>query len=364
MRNLLLPAAILLALSLSACSGNDNAPADGADATAAADAGQDAGADAAANGEAGELVVYTSRNEQLVKPLFDRYTEETGVEITYMTDKAPPLMERLKAEGSRTPADVFITVDAGNLWQAANMDLLQPIESEVLEANIPENLQDPENRWFGLSVRARTIIHNPERAPASELSTYEDLADPKWKGRLCLRTSGAVYNQSLVATMMATLGEEETERVVKGWVENLAAPPMGNDNAVIEAIASGRCDVGITNTYYLGRALKQDPELPVTVFWPNQAEGGRGVHVNVSGAGVVKHSDQPEAAQAFIEWLSGGTAQELFAGENLEYPANPEIPMADLISEWGEYRQDLINVSQAGAMQAEAVKLMDRAGYN
>ena len=349
MRPLLLSSAVLV--SLAACSSQE--PAMPTDAS---------GADAAAADPA-ELVVYTSRNEQLVKPLFDRYTEETGVKVTYLTDKAPPLMERLKAEGSRTPADVFITVDAGNLWQAANLDLLQPIESPVLEANIPDNLQDPDNRWFGLSVRARTIIHNPTRAPADTLSTYEALAGPEWKGRLCLRTSGAVYNQSLVATMMATLGAEETERVVRGWVDNLATAPMANDNAVIEAIAAGRCDVGITNTYYLGRALKQDAELPVTVFWPNQADGGRGVHVNVSGAGVVKHSDQPEAAQAFIEWLSGGTAQELFAGENLEYPANPGIPMADLIKGWGEYRADLINVSQAGAMQAEAVKLMDRAGY-
>lgn len=349
MRPLLLSSAVLV--SLAACSSQE--PAMPTDASAP---------DAAAAAPA-ELVVYTSRNEQLVKPLFDRYTEETGIKVTYLTDKAPPLMERLKAEGSRTPADVFITVDAGNLWQAANLDLLQPIESPVLEANIPDNLQDPDNRWFGLSVRARTIIHNPTRAPADTLSTYEALAGPEWKGRLCLRTSGAVYNQSLVATMMATLGAEETERVVRGWVDNLATAPMANDNAVIEAIAAGRCDVGITNTYYLGRALKQDAELPVTVFWPNQADGGRGVHVNVSGAGVVKHSDQPEAAQAFIEWLSGGTAQELFAGENLEYPANPGIPMADLIKGWGEYRADLINVSQAGAMQAEAVKLMDRAGY-
>jgi len=349
MRPLLLSSAVLVALA--ACSSQE--PAMPTDASAP---------DAAAAAPA-ELVVYTSRNEQLVKPLFDRYTEETGIKVTYLTDKAPPLMERLKAEGSRTPADVFITVDAGNLWQAANLDLLQPIESPVLEANIPDNLQDPDNRWFGLSVRARTIIHNPTRAPADTLSTYEALAGPEWKGRLCLRTSGAVYNQSLVATMMATLGAEETERVVRGWVDNLATAPMANDNAVIEAIAAGRCDVGITNTYYLGRALKQDAELPVTVFWPNQADGGRGVHVNVSGAGVVKHSDQPDAAQAFIEWLSGGTAQELFAGENLEYPANPGIPMADLIKGWGEYRADLINVSQAGAMQAEAVKLMDRAGY-
>ena len=349
MRPLLLSSAVLV--SLAACSSQEPATP------------TDAWAPDAAAADPAELVVYTSRNEQLVKPLFDRYTEETGVKVTYLTDKAPPLMERLKAEGSRTPADVFITVDAGNLWQAANLDLLQPIESPVLEANIPDNLQDPDNRWFGLSVRARTIIHNPTRAPADTLSTYEALAGPEWKGRLCLRTSGAVYNQSLVATMMATLGAEETERVVRGWVDNLATAPMANDNAVIEAIAAGRCDVGITNTYYLGRALKQDAELPVTVFWPNQADGGRGVHVNVSGAGVVKHSDQPEAAQAFIEWLSGGTAQELFAGENLEYPANPGIPMADLIKGWGEYRADLINVSQAGAMQAEAVKLMDRAGY-
>ena len=349
MRPLLLSSAVLV--SLAACSSQEPAMP------------TDASAPDAAAADPAELVVYTSRNEQLVKPLFDRYTEETGVKVTYLTDKAPPLMERLKAEGSRTPADVFITVDAGNLWQAANLDLLQPIESPVLEANIPDNLQDPDNRWFGLSVRARTIIHNPTRAPADTLSTYEALAGPEWKGRLCLRTSGAVYNQSLVATMMATLGAEETERVVRGWVDNLATAPMANDNAVIEAIAAGRCDVGITNTYYLGRALKQDAELPVTVFWPNQADGGRGVHVNVSGAGVVKHSDQPEAAQAFIEWLSGGTAQELFAGENLEYPANPGIPMADLIKGWGEYRADLINVSQAGAMQAEAVKLMDRAGY-
>nr|WP_281421646.1 extracellular solute-binding protein [Lysobacter antarcticus] len=309
------------------------------------------------------MVVYTSRNEQLLKPLFDRYTEETGVKITYLTDKAPPLMERLKAEGSRSKADVFITVDAGNLWQATNMDLLQPVDSERLRNNIPENLRDPENRWFGLSVRARTIIHDPAKAPAATLSTYEDLADPKWKGKLCLRTSNSVYNQSLVATMMASLGAEKTEEVVRGWVANLAAPPMASDNEVIEAIAAGRCAVGISNTYYLGRALRKDASLPVTVFWPNQAEGERGVHVNVSGAGVTRHAPHPQAAREFIEWLSDGEAQALFAGENLEYPANPNIATDPLIKAWGDYRQDLINVSQAGAMQADAVKLMDRAGY-
>lgn len=347
----LLPLTAALLVSLAACSADKPQDSDSSAASPAADA------------NATELVVYTSRNEQLLKPLFDQYTQETGVKITYLTDKAPPLMERLKAEGSRSKADVFITVDAGNLWQATNMELLQPVDSERLRANIPENLRDPGNHWFGLSVRARTIIHDPVQAPADTLSTYEDLADPKWKGKLCLRTSNSVYNQSLVATMMASLGAEKTEQVVKGWVANLAAPPMASDNEVINAIAAGRCAVGISNTYYLGRALRKDGELPVTVFWPNQAEGERGAHVNVSGAGVARHAPHPQAAVEFIEWLSDGTAQQLFAGENLEYPANPAIAIDPLIQTWGDYRQDLINVSQAGAMQAEAVKLMDRAGY-
>lgn len=313
-----------------------------------------------------ELVVYTSRNEQLVKPLFDRYTQETGVKITYLTDQAPPLMERLKAEGSRSPADVLITVDAGNLWQASNLGLLQPVQSPVLEANIPENLRDPDDRWFGLSVRARTLVHDPAVTPAAELSTYEDLADPKWRGKLCLRTSGSVYNQSLVATMIGTLGPERTEQIVRGWVANLAAEPFANDNAVIDAVAAGRCAVGIVNSYYLGRAKSEKPDLAVVPFWPNQADGQSGIggtHVNVSGAGVTTHSDQREAAQAFIEWLSAGEAQAIYANENMEFPANPAVQPAPLVAAWGTYRQDLINVSEAGRLQAEAVKLMDRAGY-
>lgn len=316
---------------------------------------------------AGELVVYTSRNEQLVKPLFDRYTAETGVAITYLTDKAPPLMERLRAEGSRTPADVFITVDAGNLWQATNLDLLQPVDSAVLQANIPENLRDPENRWFGLSVRARTMVHNPAVTPVSSLSSYEDLADPKWRGKVCLRTSSSVYNQSLVATMIARLGAQRSEQIVKGWVQNLAAPAFANDTAVIEAVAAGRCAVGIVNSYYLGRALRDDADLPVTVFWANQGNAGgdaSGVHVDISGAGITAHSDNVDGARAFIEWLSAGEAQGLYANENLEYPANPAVAAAPIVQAWGDYRQNLINVTESGKLQTEAVKLMDRAGYH
>lgn len=353
MRQTVLCSALLVLIT--ACSGPGNAP------TANDAATPPAGAPDAGAAGAKELVVYTSRNEQLVKPLFDRYTAATGVKVTYLTDKAPPLMERLRAEGNRSPADVLITVDAGNLWQATNLGLLQAVDSPTLQANIPANLRDPENRWFGLSVRARTIIHDPKVTPAAQLSTYEDLADSKWRGKLCLRTSKSEYNQSLVATMIAALGPERAEQVVKGWVANLAAPPFANDNAVIDAVAAGRCAVGIVNSYYLGRQQREKPELSVAPFWPNQAD--RGVHVNVSGAGVTAHSDNVEGARAFIEWLSSDKAQSLYADENMEFPANAGIEAAQGVKAWGTFKPDVINVSEAGRLQADAVKLMDRVGY-
>ncbi|SDD16647.1 extracellular solute-binding protein [Aquimonas voraii] len=313
--------------------------------------------------EAADLVVYTARNEQLIKPLFDRYTAETGVEIEFLTDKEAPLMARLQAEGARTEADVFMTVDAGNLWQAAQLGLLRKLESPVLESNIPGHLQDPENRWFGLSVRARTLIYNTDKVQPSELSTYEALANAEWKGRLCLRTSKKVYNQSLVATLIENHGAEGAEAIVAGWVANLAAQPFASDDEVIQAVAAGRCDVGIANTYYFGRLKRDNPALPAAIFWPNQGEGQRGVHVNVSGAGVTTHAKRPEAAQAFLEWLSAGEAQAQFASVNFEFPANPAVAVDPAVADWGPFRQDLINVSRAGALQVQATQLMDRVGY-
>ncbi len=312
---------------------------------------------------AADLVIYTARNEQLVKPLFERYTAETGVKIEYLTDKEAPLMARLQAEGARTQADLFITVDAGNLWQAAQLGLLREVESDVLEANIPEHLQDPQNRWFGLSVRARTLIYNTDKLQPSQLSTYEALAEAEWKGRLCLRTSKKVYNQSLVATLIENHGAEGTESVVAGWVANLAAQPFASDDEVIQAVGAGRCDVGIVNTYYFGRLKRDNPALPVAIFWPNQGAGERGVHVNVSGAGITTHAKRPEAAQAFLEWLSSGDAQAQFAAVNQEFPANPTVELDPAVAAWGPFRQDLINVSRAGALQVEATQLMDRVGY-
>ncbi|MBB3048390.1 iron(III) transport system substrate-binding protein [Litorivivens lipolytica] len=312
------------------------------------------------------LVVYTARKEHLIKPLFDRFTAQTGIPIRYVTDAAGPLLARLQAEGERSRADLLITVDAGNLWQAAEAGVLQPIESDVLASNIPSALRDEGNRWFGLSIRARTIIYSTERVKPSELSTYEALADEQWTGRLCLRTAKKVYNQSLVATMIAARGEAETEEIVSGWVKNLAVPPFSNDNKVVEAIAAGQCDVGIVNTYYLARMVADDPSLPVTMFWPNQqGEGadGRGVHLNISGAGITRASQHVAEAQQLIEWLSGTDAQLQLALLNQEYPVNPQVSLPEPLTRWGEFEGDDIPVAEAGRLQGEAIRVMDRAGY-
>lgn len=319
------------------------------------------GSSAAAAAFAGELVVYTARKEHLIRPLFEIYTEQTGVDIEYITGKAPVLLQRLKAEGRNTPADLLITVDAGNLWHAAAEGILQPIDSGVLDSNIPAHLKDPANHWFGLSVRARTLVYNTARVRPAELSTYENLADPQWKGRLILRTSKKVYNQSLVAMLITEHGSADTEKIVAGWVNNLAAPPFSNDTKVLQAIAAGQGDVGIVNTYYYGRLMRKAPNLPLAIFWPNQQSGG--VHVNVSGAGVTAHTKRKPAAVEFLEWLSSPRAQNLFADANLEFPANAAVKPNPLVAAWGNFKQSPINLESAGAYQADAIRLMDRVGY-
>ena len=308
-----------------------------------------------------EVVVYSARNEQLIRPLFDAYTARTGVAVRFITDKEGPLLARLQAEGANTPADLLVTVDAGNLWQAGEVGVLAAIDSPALRANIPAQLRDPGDRWFGLSIRARPLVYSTERVKPADLVSYEDLADPKWRGRLCLRTSKKVYNQSLVAMMIARLGEAETARVVGGWVANLATEPFANDNQVMEAIDAGKCDVGIVNTYYYGRLVKERPDLKVAIAWPNQASSG--VHVNISGAGVTRHAKHPDEARQLLEWLSSAEAQGLFASLNLEYPANPAIAPDPAVAAWGGFTADPANVAAAGRLQAAAVMLMDRAGY-
>ena len=310
---------------------------------------------------AGEITVYSARKEHLVKPLFDAYSEKTGIKIKYLTGEEATLLHRLKAEGVNTPADMLITVDAGNLWHAAREGVLQAVNSPELNKNIPEHLRDPEGNWFGLSIRARTIVYNIDKVQPEQLDSYEDLAISQWKNRLLLRTSKKVYNQSLVAMLIVEHGVEKTSEIVKGWVGNLAAPPFSSDTKVLEAIAAGLGDVGIVNTYYYGRLIKENPDLPLAIFWPNQK--GSGVHVNISGAGVTRHAKNRDEAVRFLEWLSSPDAQNLFADVNMEYPVNPMVKTNPVVASWGTFKQNTINLEKAGELQGEAIKLMDRVGY-
>lgn len=307
------------------------------------------------------VTIYSSRNEQLIKPLLDKYTAETGVKIELVTDKTGPLMARLQAEGKNTPADMLLTVDAGNLWQAAEQGLLQPIASSVLDTNVPAKYRDPKGQWTGLSLRARTIAYDPSKVTADQLSTYADLADPKWKGKLCLRTSNSVYNQSLVASMIENLGEAETEQVIRGWVDNLATDVFSDDTSMLKAIAAGQCEVGLTNSYYYGRLLDEQADFPVKLFWANQ--GTTGTHVNISGAGVITGSDNPNGALKLIEWLSSETAQGLYASADKEYPVKEGIDESELLRSWGSFKKDDINVQKFGELQTQAIQMMDKAGY-
>jgi len=308
-----------------------------------------------------ELVVYSARKEHLVKDLFQKYEKEQGVKITYITGEAPVLLQRILSEGEHTAADILLTVDAGNLWHAAEKNILVPVTSPVLDRNIPAHFKDPDNRWFGLSVRARTIVYNTDRVKKEELSSYEALAGENWKGRLLLRTAKKVYNQSLVAMLIATLGEDRTRSIVSGWVSNLAAPPYSSDTKVMEAIAAGQGDAGIVNTYYYGRLMKENPDLPLGIFWADQSDNG--VHVNVSGAGVVKYSQDIDQAVRFLEWLSEKDAQKIFADANMEFPVNQAVlPHAD-VRQWGTFKASTVNLAKAGELQARAVRLMDIEGY-
>lgn len=308
-----------------------------------------------------EVVVYSARIEKLIKPMFDIFTKETGIPVKFVTDKAGVLLARLKAEGKNTPADMLITTDAGNLWEAVQEGLLTSIDSEKLKVNIPAYLRDPQKQWFGISVRARTIVYNTGKVNPEELSTYEDLASLKWKGRLCLRTSKKVYNQSLVAMMIAEHGREKTEQIVRGWVANLATDPLSNDTKAMEFVAAGKCDVTIVNSYYYGRLIEDNPDIPLAIFWPNQS--GSGVHVNISGAGITKNAKNKKAAIMLLEFLSSEKAQKLFTDVNMEYPANPRVSPDSIVTAWGEFKKNQMNVVKAGELQTEAVKLMDRTGY-
>ena len=313
----------------------------------------------AASGD--DITVYSSRKEHLIQPLFEQFTKQTGIEVNYLTGSGGDLIERLKLEGSNTPADMFMTVDAGDLWYAGTQNIFQSVNTETIKSNIPSYLRDPKGLWTGLSVRARTIVYSTERVNPSQLSTYSDLASSNWNKKLCLRTSKKIYTKSLVASIIHNQGEEKASQVISGWVNNLAAVPNAKDSHVMNAIIAGQCDVGLVNTYYYGQLIEKTPEAPVKLFWANQETTG--VHVNVSGAGVTTHASNPSGATQLLEWLSSAEAQAIYGSLNKEYPANQNIDSDKIVSSWGSFKQDKMNLSIAGILQADAVKLMQRLGY-
>ncbi|GFP22786.1 iron(III) transport system substrate-binding protein [Candidatus Hakubella thermalkaliphila] len=313
-------------------------------------------------GQTRQVVNLYSARHYGVEPVFTEFTKETGIEVRFTTGSDAALRERLKAEGRFTPADIYIAVDAGNLWLAAQDGLLQPVESEILEQNIPANLRDPQNRWFGLTQRVRTIMYHPERVSPEELSTYEALADPQWRGRLILRPATHSYTQSLVASLIAAHDEAGAEEIIRGWLAN-EPTLIDSDTRILETLAAGGGDVAIANHYYLARLSEADPAFPVRIFWANQGEDERGVHVNINGAGVTAHAPNRENAIKLLEWLSSPGGQKLFADTNHEFPANPEVTPHPLIVGFGPFTRDPISIAEYGLLQATAIKLLDRVGY-
>ncbi|QNN51917.1 extracellular solute-binding protein [Nocardioides mesophilus] len=309
----------------------------------------------------GDLQVYSARHYDLEQAFVD-FEKDTGLKVDFIYGDDSELLERLKAEGDETPADLFVTVDAGNLWNAAHQGELAPVDSEVLEASVPAEYQDPENRWFGLALRARTVAYNPDAVDPAEFDTqdtYAGLGDPKWKGRLCMRDSTEAYTQSLVASLIDLHGRERAQEIVQGWMDN-DVDIMSNDILLLEALDAGTCDVALVNHYYYARELADNPDLDVKLFWASQ--DGAGTHVNLSGAGIVKSSDAPEKAQRLLEWLASD-GQEEFVGDNHEFPVNPSVQPDDLVASFGDFKKMPINAEAYGQLNTEAVDLLAEVGY-
>ena len=302
--------------------------------------------------------VYSARSYG-AEEAYERFTDETGIRVEFLNGNDAELRERLQAEGADSPADVYMTVDVANLSLAAEQDLLQPVQSAELEQAVPASLRDPQDRWYGLSERARVIIYDEDQVDPAQLSTYAALGDPQWDGELCLRTSTSAYTQSLVASIIAADGPRAARAVVDGWVAN-DPQIFANDNEIVRTVGAGGCAVGVTNHYYVARERAADPDLGVGVFFPNQSTTG--THVNISGAGVTKHADDVPEATQFLEWLAT-TGQSQFVDGNFEYPVNRSVEPVETLVELGEFTRDELNVGELGTYNAQAVQVLTDAGY-
>ncbi|MDP2497375.1 MAG: Fe(3+) ABC transporter substrate-binding protein [Candidatus Palauibacterales bacterium] len=342
---------------LAACGGDGG---DGAQQAAGEAGAEAAGADSVVD-------VYSHRHYPSDQELYDRFTEETGIEVNVVTGSADQLITRLATEGEGTPADVLITVDAGRLHRARSQGLLQPVSSDTLEARVPEPLRHPEGYWYGLTRRSRIIAYARDRVSEDELPTYEELADDRWEGEVLVRSSENVYNQSLLASLVAHHGEEAAREWAQGVVDNMARAPQGGDTDQVMGVAAGVGDLAIVNHYYVARLkTSDDPEEQrvgeaVGVHFPNQ--DGRGAHVNVSGAGVTAAADDPEAAVRLLEFLTSHDAQRMFAQATKEFPVNPDVEPTGLLRSWAGFRADTLNLSVLGEQNERAVRIFGQVGW-
>ena len=315
-----------------------------------------------------EITLYTHRHYDTDKAIFEKFSQETGIKVNVVKANADELIQKMESEGDQSPADVLITVDAGRLVRAKNKGLLQAVESEVLQQAIPAHLRDSENHWFGLTKRARIIAYDKNKVKPEELSTYEALTDPEWKGKILIRSSGNIYNQSLLASIIANNGRDEAKLWAAGLVRNLARVPKGNDRDQVKAILAGEGELAIINTYYLGKLLNSEDSTEVeagnavSIFFPDQE--GRGTHINVSGIGVAKYAPNRESAVRFIEYLVSKEVQETFAEANYEYPVNPEAAPSALLDSWGAFKEDALPLSRLGEMNKEAVVIFDEVSWD
>jgi iron(III) transport system substrate-binding protein len=314
------------------------------------------------------LNLYTARHYSTDEALYNDFTRQTGIKINRIEGGEDALFERIRAEGANSPADVFLTVDIGRIWRAEQAGIFAPVKSKVLESRIPAAYRDPEGEWFGFSARARVIAYNKSMVKPGEITRYEDLADPRWKGKICVRSSGHPYQLSLMAGMVAALGEAKAEEWVKGFTANLARDPKGGDTDQLRAVAAGECAIAISNQYYMVRLMRsQKPEdqkvaQSLGLIWPNQKD--RGASMNISGGGMLKTAPHKDAAVKFLEYLASDSAQAYFANGNNEWPVVPGVKIDNpALEALGDFKADAVNVGVLGRNQPVAQKIADRAGY-
>ena len=313
--------------------------------------------------------MYSQRHYDVDQLQYDNFEKITGIKVNVIKANADELIQRMKNEGENSPADLFITVDVGKLWQASDMNLLQKYNDESLTDGITESLTDPNGFWVPVTYRSRILVYSNERVQESDLSTYEDLANEKWKGKLLVRSSSNSYNQALLSSLVANLGEEATLNWTEAVVSNFARDPKGNDRDQVKAIAAGQGDIAIVNSYYIGLLLSSENEEEVnagksiSVFFPNQGDGQRGSHINVSGVALAKNAPNKSNALKLIEYLTSDEAQEIYVNNTYEYSVKPNIEPNDIVKEWGTFKKDPLDLNMLGSKRNDAIRIFDAGGW-